>query len=88
MTISGGIPVTGFSCVSSICTANVAGLPAGLMPRQFYVNGQRAIRARTDLGLPVNANYVRGSTGYTQIVPPISLRIPSWSKPSRRHSGK
>src|SRR5258708_20829832 len=39
--ISGGIPVTGFSCtVGNFCTSSVTGLPAGLMPRQFYVNRQ------------------------------------------------
>jgi len=32
--ISGGIPVTDFSCtVGNLCTSSVTGLPAGLMPR-------------------------------------------------------
>ncbi len=39
------------------------------MPRQFYVNGQRAIRARSNYGQPVNLNYNRVPNGYTQIVP-------------------
>jgi hypothetical protein len=70
VTISGGIPVTGFSCTTlNICTANVADLPTGLMPRQFYVNDRRAIRARSNYGQTVNANYVRGADGYTAISP-------------------
>lgn len=45
--ISGGIAVDNFTCtIANICTATVANLPTGLMPRQFYVNGRRAIRAR------------------------------------------
>ena len=68
--ISGGIPVTDFSCtVGNICTSSVTGLPAGLMPRQFYVNGQRAIRARSNYGQAVNLNYLRVSNGYTQFIP-------------------
>ena len=68
--ISGGVPVTDFSCTSgNICTSAVTGLPAGLMPRQFYVNGQRAIRARSNYGQVVNLNYIRVPNGYTQIIP-------------------
>jgi hypothetical protein len=68
--ISGGVHVTDFTCnASKICTSSVAGLPAGTMPRQFYVNGQRAIRARSNYGQAVNLNYVRVSNGYTQIIP-------------------
>jgi hypothetical protein len=67
--ISGGIPVPSFTCNSNICTATVADLPAGTMPRQFYANGQRAIRARSNYGQVVNLNYTRVSNGYTQIVP-------------------
>jgi Right handed beta helix region len=68
--ISGGIPVTDFTCTgASICTTNVVGLPAGIMPRQFYVNGQRAIRARSNYGQPINLNYNRVANGYTQITP-------------------
>jgi len=68
--ISGGVPVTDFSCTSgNICTSSVIGLPAGLMPRQFYVNGQRAIRARSNYGQVVNLNYIRVPNGYTQIIP-------------------
>lgn len=67
--ISGGIPVPSFTCNASICTATVADLPAGIMPRQFYANGQRAIRARSNYGQVVNLNYTRVSDGYTQIIP-------------------
>ncbi|HKM99726.1 MAG TPA: right-handed parallel beta-helix repeat-containing protein, partial [Candidatus Binataceae bacterium] len=52
-----------------ICTSSVAGLPAGELPRQFYVDGQRAIRARSNYGQVVNLNYVRVPNGYTQIIP-------------------
>ena len=70
--ISGGVPVNDFSCnVNNICTSGVTGLPAGEMPRQFYVNGQRAIRARSNYGQTVNLNYFRvpNGNGYTQIFP-------------------
>src|SRR5271170_7014180 len=68
--ISGGVPVTDFSCTSgNLCTSTVTGLPTGLMPRQFYVNGQRAIRARSNYGQVVNLNYVRVPNGYSQIIP-------------------
>ena len=62
--------MTDFTCTGAdICTSGVTGLPAGEMPRQFYVNGQRAIRARSNYGTAVNLNYTRVSTGYTQITP-------------------
>ncbi len=68
--ISGGIPVVNFTCTSAnICTSTLADLPAGIMPRQFYANGQRAIRARSNYGQAVNLNYIRVSNGYTQILP-------------------
>jgi hypothetical protein len=61
--------VPSFTCNSNICTAAVTDLPAGIMPRQFYANGQRAIRARSNYGQVVDLNYTRVSNGYTQIVP-------------------
>ncbi|MGO9451984.1 MAG: right-handed parallel beta-helix repeat-containing protein [Candidatus Binataceae bacterium] len=68
--VSGGIPVNNFTCSgTNICTGSVTGLPAGELPRQFYVNGQRAIRARSNTGQVVNLNYVRVPNGYTQIIP-------------------
>lgn len=68
--ISGGIPVTGFNCsILNICTGTVAGLPAHVLPRQFYVNDQRAIRARSNYGQLVNINYLRVTDGYDQFIP-------------------
>lgn len=68
--ISGGVPVTNLTCSPlNVCTATVSGLPTGTMPRQFYVNGQRAIRARSNYGQVVNLNYIRVPNGYTQIIP-------------------
>jgi hypothetical protein len=67
--VSGGVPVAGFTCdADNLCTAAVAGLPAGIMPRQFYVNGERATRARTNVGMAVNPDYARVPEGYTQLV--------------------
>jgi len=68
--LSGGVPVSNFTCTpANLCTGSVSGLPAGAMPRQFYVNGQRAVRARSNDGQAVNANYIRVENGYTQILP-------------------
>ncbi len=68
--ISGGVPVSDFTCDgSNLCTSSVTGLPAGEMPRQFYVNGQRAVRARSNTGQAINLNYIRVANGYTQIIP-------------------
>jgi hypothetical protein len=68
--ISGGMQVSGFSCSSAnLCTADVTALPNGIMPRQFYVGGQRAIRARSNYGESVNLDYLREPTGYAQIFP-------------------
>lgn len=68
--ISGGIPVTGFTCSNlNICTAAVPDLPAHVLPRQFYVNDQRAIRARSNYGQSVNINYLRVAAGYDQFIP-------------------
>lgn len=67
--ISGGINITGFNCSSNTCTAAVPDLPSGIMPRQFYVNGTRAIRARSNYGESINADYIRTSLGYDQFLP-------------------
>ncbi len=69
--ISGGIPVTNFTCpvLNPICTATVVGLPPHTMPRQFYVDDQRAIRARSNYGQAVNLDYKRVPDGYQQILP-------------------
>lgn len=69
VTLSGGLPVSGFTCSGNLCTGSVADLPAGTMPRQFYVDGARAIRARSNYGASVNLNYVRVASGYSQIIP-------------------
>lgn len=41
------------------------------MPRQFYVNGGRAIRARSNYqtGIALDINYQRVPTGYQQHIP-------------------
>lgn len=68
--ISGGITVPNFSCSSlNICTAQMDNLPLETMPRQFYVNDRRAIRARTNYGQAVNTDYQRVPQGYKQIIP-------------------
>ena len=68
--ISGGLQVADFNCSNTnLCTADVTALPNGTMPRQFYVDGQRAIRARSNYGGSANLDYVRESTGYAQIIP-------------------
>ena len=67
--ISGGLAVTDFTCNSNLCMATVPNLPAGIMPRQFYVDESRAIRARSNPGQSVNLNYIRVPNGYTQILP-------------------
>ena len=71
--ISGGTPVTGFTCKASLtfntCTSPVQGMPAQEMPRQFYVNDQRVMRARTNPGLPINPCYTRAANGYQNTDP-------------------
>lgn len=68
--ISGGLPLADFNCSSAnLCTADVPALPNGIMPRQFYVDGQRAVRARSNYGASVNLDYLRQPTGYAQIIP-------------------
>ena len=61
--ISGGMPVA-FNCNAADCVAPVQGLPPGLLPRQFYVHGSRAVRARSNPGGPVNPRYIRVEAGY------------------------
>lgn len=68
--ISGGVLLTNFTCnivgLLNVCTASVPNLPAGEMPREFYVNDQRAVRARSNVGVPVNPNFAPVSNGYQQ----------------------
>src|SRR5262249_20450412 len=70
--ISGGTPVTGFTCATAfslnVCTAAVQHLPRKEMPRQFYVQDQRAIRARSNPGQLANPFYNRVSNGYQQTI--------------------
>jgi len=66
--VSGGIPVT-LTCVLDICGGTVASLPPHTLPRQFYVDDQRAIRARSNVGQEVNTNYLRVPDGYDQYIP-------------------
>lgn len=67
--LSGGIEINGFVCLVNVCVASVASLPGNVMPRQFYVNGTRAIRARSNYGQEVNLDYTRVANGYNQIIP-------------------
>ncbi len=73
--LSGGIPV-GLSCDQlNICTGTVADLPPHTLPRQFYVDGGRAIRARSNYGQEVNPDYTRVANGYEYNLlstPPLS----------------
>jgi hypothetical protein len=71
--LSGGMPVA-LTCAGAVCTGTVPDLPPHSLPRQFYVNDQRATRARSNYPLDnpdeqINPNYVRVPTGYTQIFP-------------------
>lgn len=78
--ISGGIPVA-LTCSGVRCTATVADLPPDTLPRQFYVNDQQAIRARSNYDPTinpdeqVNPNYLRVANGYQQILP-VTLTHP------------
>ena len=62
--LSGGLEVRGFTCAGADCVASVRGLPAGARPRQLYVDGQRAVRARSNPGTAVNTHYTRVANGY------------------------
>lgn len=78
--ISGGVPVA-LTCSGVVCTGTVAALPPHTLPRQFYVNGQQAVRARSNptydplinpLDNPdeqINTDYIRVPEGYAQILP-------------------
>ncbi|MGH8226014.1 MAG: right-handed parallel beta-helix repeat-containing protein [Gammaproteobacteria bacterium] len=74
--ISGGIPVSFASpCPPDIsgykCSGTVTDLPPHTLPRQFYVDDKRAIRARSTvnpLEPPVNPNYIRETDGYQQFI--------------------
>lgn len=67
--ISGGVPVALGCEASGVCTGTVADLPPYTLPRQFYVDGERAIRARSNPGGEVNTNYLRVPEGYDQFIP-------------------
>lgn len=68
--ISGGVMISNFNCDSSnMCNAKIESVPTGIMPRQFYVNNTQAIRARSNYGVSVNADYIRVANGYEQIIP-------------------
>ena len=85
--LSGGIVVEGFDCSGDHCTAAVPAWPAGQIARQLYVDGNRAIRARSnyDPALSIQAAnpvYARTDKGY--VVPtggkaPV-LKHPEWAE--------
>lgn len=86
--ISGGIPVNFLSCSGGTCTsATIDALPDQLMPRQFYVNDNRAVRARSNydpalLNQASNLEYVRVSNGYAPASgqSPAPLTHPEWAE--------
>ena len=65
--LSGGLDVSGFQCSGTRCVAQVPDLPANIVPRQFYVDDHRAIRARSNTGTSINPDYARVSNGYQPI---------------------
>lgn len=74
--ISGGLRVTGFQCGGARCVASVPELPAGVMPRQFYVGDNRAIRARSNTTTPINPDYKWMSKGFQAMGAPPPLTHP------------
>jgi len=85
--ISGGITINFNDCDGSNCTANASEMPDNKMPRQFYAEGKRAIRARSnyDPSLAIqaaNMDYARVSNGYAPAPgqSPPSLSHPEWAE--------
>lgn len=64
--ISGGSKITNWQAEGSVLKAQV---PAGTKTRQLYVNGKRAVRARSEGGLP---GVTQTSEGYTTTHPTIA----------------
>ncbi len=85
--LSGGIVVEGFTCAGGTCSAPVPGWPIGLVARQLWVDGVRAIRARSNYDptasiQPANPVYARTATGYEvplHGVAPV-LEHPEWAE--------
>lgn len=87
--ISGGIVVEGFDCDAGtgICTAPVPEWPSGQVARQLYVDGERAVRARSNYVpgaavQPDNPVYSRIDAGYVPLLganPPV-LHHPEWAE--------
>lgn len=69
--ISGGMEVGEFTCAAGRCEAKVAALPDRILPRQFYVDDHRAIRARS--------NYTTTAEGYALSIDPDYGLYPSGS---------
>jgi hypothetical protein len=65
--LSGGLDVSNFQCASARCVVQVPDLPAGIMPRQFYVDDHRATRARSNTGTTINPDYGWVANGYQAI---------------------
>lgn len=74
--LSGGIPVNGFQCGGGRCVASVPQLPAGVLPRQFYVDDHRAIRARSNPTGSIEPDYAWVSTGFQAVGSAPSLSHP------------
>jgi hypothetical protein len=86
--ISGGVAVNSFNCNGNLCTSSaINALQGAQMPRQFYMNGVRAVRARSDFNPTVinqlsNPDYARVSNGYTPAPGknPPALAHPEWAE--------
>ena len=85
--LSGGIVVEGFTCANGVCSAPVPGWPAGLVARQLWVDGVRAVRARSDYDptrsiQAANPVYARTAVGYEVPLHGVApaLAHPEWAE--------
>ncbi|ANJ67962.1 hypothetical protein A9404_11770 [Halothiobacillus diazotrophicus] len=65
--LSGGLDIHDFQCSGGRCVAQVPDLPAGILPRQFYVDDHRAIRARSNTSSAINPDYGWVAAGYKPV---------------------
>lgn len=74
--ISGGRKITGWTQVPGSAEWQAVA-PAGIIPRQLYVNGRRAVRASSDAS--ILGTLTKTAYGYTT----ANTTIQSWRNPSR-----